>query len=210
MAKAKTKTAYVCSDCGAEHAKWQGQCNTCSEWNTLSRVNVGPIAERAVGFAGTVAAINIEGLVAVLNPLNLVDAVIGEDEPPAGTAPAPLVPVPQPEEPTNRPVSIIGIARLFAESESADATAAAPEALSLPAETVPSSTTEVLPRSPVELPAVQLAAPPTVTTVVTAPPQTAAPAAAPPATAPPATAAPTTAAPPPPPPPAPSTTTKGS
>ncbi len=57
MAKAKTKTAYVCSECGAEHAKWQGQCNSCSAWNTLSRVSIGPIKEPRVGFAGATAAI---------------------------------------------------------------------------------------------------------------------------------------------------------
>ncbi len=57
MAKAKVKSAYVCSDCGAEHAKWQGQCNTCAEWNTLSRVSVGPIKESRVGFAGETAQI---------------------------------------------------------------------------------------------------------------------------------------------------------
>ncbi len=32
---AKKKTAYVCNDCGSEHAKWQGQCNDCGAWNTL-------------------------------------------------------------------------------------------------------------------------------------------------------------------------------
>ncbi len=57
MAKAKTKTAYVCSDCGAEFAKWQGQCNACSEWNTLSRVSIGPVKESRVGFAGAAAQI---------------------------------------------------------------------------------------------------------------------------------------------------------
>ena len=57
MAKAKVKTAYVCSDCGAEHAKWQGQCNTCSEWNTLSRVSIGPVKEASIGFAGAKAQI---------------------------------------------------------------------------------------------------------------------------------------------------------
>ncbi len=39
---AKQKTAYVCSDCGAEHTKWQGQCMACSEWNTLTRILLGP------------------------------------------------------------------------------------------------------------------------------------------------------------------------
>lgn len=32
---AKKKTAYVCSDCGADHSKWQGQCTGCGAWNTL-------------------------------------------------------------------------------------------------------------------------------------------------------------------------------
>jgi DNA repair protein RadA/Sms len=49
----KPKTAFVCTDCGAEHAKWQGQCQSCQEWNTLSQVNIGPIKEARVGFAGT-------------------------------------------------------------------------------------------------------------------------------------------------------------
>ena len=57
MAKAKTKSAYVCGECGQEFAKWQGQCNTCSEWNSLSRVNITPIKESRVGFAGAAAEI---------------------------------------------------------------------------------------------------------------------------------------------------------
>jgi len=32
---AKPKTVYYCQNCGAQHAKWQGQCNSCKEWNTL-------------------------------------------------------------------------------------------------------------------------------------------------------------------------------
>ena len=55
MAKAKTKSAYVCDDCGAEHGKWQGQCSACGAWNTLSRVNITPIASASVGYAGVTA-----------------------------------------------------------------------------------------------------------------------------------------------------------
>jgi DNA repair protein RadA/Sms len=54
---AKVKTAYVCGDCGAEHAKWQGQCGTCAEWNTLSRLSVGPVKESRIGFAGATSQI---------------------------------------------------------------------------------------------------------------------------------------------------------
>ena len=57
MAKAKTKSAYVCDECGAEHSKWQGQCGTCNAWNTLSRVNITPIASAAVGYAGVTAEV---------------------------------------------------------------------------------------------------------------------------------------------------------
>ena len=31
----KVKKAFFCSNCGTEHSKWQGQCNSCNSWNTL-------------------------------------------------------------------------------------------------------------------------------------------------------------------------------
>jgi DNA repair protein RadA/Sms len=38
----KTRTAYRCTECGADHAKWQGRCDTCGEWNTLVEELVAP------------------------------------------------------------------------------------------------------------------------------------------------------------------------
>lgn len=32
----KTKTVWVCSECGYEAIKWQGQCPSCGNWNTLN------------------------------------------------------------------------------------------------------------------------------------------------------------------------------
>ena len=32
---AKVKKAFFCHNCGSQHTQWQGQCNTCKEWNTL-------------------------------------------------------------------------------------------------------------------------------------------------------------------------------
>ncbi len=32
---AKTKTTWFCQNCGAQYARWQGQCNSCKEWNTI-------------------------------------------------------------------------------------------------------------------------------------------------------------------------------
>lgn len=32
---AKQKTHFICQNCGAIHAKWQGKCNDCGQWNSL-------------------------------------------------------------------------------------------------------------------------------------------------------------------------------
>ncbi len=32
---AKVKTSFFCQNCGAQYSKWQGQCNSCKEWNTI-------------------------------------------------------------------------------------------------------------------------------------------------------------------------------
>ena len=31
----KVKTSFFCQNCGAQYARWQGQCNSCKEWNTI-------------------------------------------------------------------------------------------------------------------------------------------------------------------------------
>jgi DNA repair protein RadA/Sms len=52
---AKTKTAFVCNQCGAEYTKWQGQCEACAAWNTLSEFVVAPSrpgAPKRSGYAG--------------------------------------------------------------------------------------------------------------------------------------------------------------
>ncbi|PHR64668.1 DNA repair protein RadA [Pseudidiomarina marina] len=56
---AKTKTAYVCNDCGADFARWLGQCPECKAWNTITEVRLGSVkatgAERR-GYAGATLA----------------------------------------------------------------------------------------------------------------------------------------------------------
>src|SRR5262245_31778802 len=32
---AKIKSVFVCQNCGAKRAKWEGRCSDCGEWNTL-------------------------------------------------------------------------------------------------------------------------------------------------------------------------------
>ena len=40
MASKKTKTAYLCSACGDDFPKWNGQCFSCKEWGTLSEFKI--------------------------------------------------------------------------------------------------------------------------------------------------------------------------
>ncbi|TNC92915.1 DNA repair protein RadA [Thalassolituus sp.] len=51
---AKKKTAYVCTECGADHNKWQGQCAGCGQWNTLQEfvVSAAKTATRDTRFSG--------------------------------------------------------------------------------------------------------------------------------------------------------------
>ncbi|HBM50215.1 MAG TPA: DNA repair protein RadA, partial [Marinobacter sp.] len=60
---AKVKTAYVCTECGADYSKWQGQCTACHEWNTISEVRgvsgpgKGARSARFEGYAGSLSAV---------------------------------------------------------------------------------------------------------------------------------------------------------
>ncbi|MGL6455714.1 DNA repair protein RadA [Aeromonas caviae] len=57
---AKNKTAYVCSECGADFTRWQGQCSECKEWNTITEVRLGVTtpgkSARYTGYAGAVGS----------------------------------------------------------------------------------------------------------------------------------------------------------
>ena len=42
MAKKTEKTAWFCTECGAESAKWAGKCPACGAWNTMVEERVAP------------------------------------------------------------------------------------------------------------------------------------------------------------------------
>lgn len=85
---AKRKTAYVCSDCGAEFPRWQGQCTECKAWNTISEFVVASAktVTRQVnsGYAGQTAAkveklnaIDLEALPRFSSSFKELDRVLG-------------------------------------------------------------------------------------------------------------------------------------
>ncbi len=54
---AKSQSRYVCQSCGDAFLRWEGQCRTCSSWNSLVETLVRePARPRAVGRAGVSGA----------------------------------------------------------------------------------------------------------------------------------------------------------
>ncbi len=49
---AKSKSQFVCQNCGAVHGKWSGRCDNCGEWNTLVE-QMSSVAQSNVAKAGT-------------------------------------------------------------------------------------------------------------------------------------------------------------
>src|ERR1051325_11564053 len=41
---AKSALSFVCQNCGAAYNRWQGKCEACGEWNTLSEEDTGASA----------------------------------------------------------------------------------------------------------------------------------------------------------------------
>jgi DNA repair protein RadA/Sms len=86
----KTKTVFVCKDCGTEYGQWQGQCAACKAWNTLSEVNLGssssPVTKadfRRQGYAGdqsnvrSLSDIDLQSLPRYSSSIEELDRVLG-------------------------------------------------------------------------------------------------------------------------------------
>src|SRR2546423_13731686 len=43
---AKQTASFICQNCGAVYGRWQGKCDSCTEWNTIAEE--GAAADRAV------------------------------------------------------------------------------------------------------------------------------------------------------------------
>jgi len=68
---AKSKTAYVCNECGDDFAKWQGQCSSCNAWNSLSEVRLGSVRKMPTASTGYAGA--TDGQVQLLADIDLAD-----------------------------------------------------------------------------------------------------------------------------------------
>lgn len=97
MAKVKTKISYVCSDCGADYTKWQGQCGECKAWNTITEFREASSTTKSVnaainrnnsgasGYAGIttngvqrISTVQVENAQRVSTGLSELDRVLGD------------------------------------------------------------------------------------------------------------------------------------
>jgi DNA repair protein RadA/Sms len=61
----RASTVFVCSSCGAESAKWRGQCPDCGNWNTLAEESRGP-AKASKGATRAVKPVPLRQVEAVM------------------------------------------------------------------------------------------------------------------------------------------------
>ena len=81
MPKIKTKTVYLCTSCGDDHPKWNGQCPSCNEWGTLSEFKVSKdrkiINQKSEKPIDLKSAYNTPQLERFLTKINEIDRVLG-------------------------------------------------------------------------------------------------------------------------------------
>ena len=81
MPKIKTKTVYLCSSCGDDHPKWNGQCPSCNEWGTLSEFKVSKdrkiINQKSEKPIDLKSVYNTPKLERFLTKINEIDRVLG-------------------------------------------------------------------------------------------------------------------------------------
>ncbi len=65
---AKTRTVFVCQNCGSKRSKWEGRCSDCGEWNTL--VEEKPQIERKGWVSKSDSGRRVE---ATMDVYNLID-----------------------------------------------------------------------------------------------------------------------------------------
>ncbi|MGB6119794.1 MAG: DNA repair protein RadA, partial [Mesorhizobium sp.] len=64
---AKSRTQFICQNCGSVHQRWAGKCDACGEWNTLVEegtaggIGSGPQALRSARKGRAVALTTLAG-----------------------------------------------------------------------------------------------------------------------------------------------------
>ena len=63
MAKKSDKVTFYCTECGAEHSRWSGQCSACGTWNSIKEwtaaksTSVNHTAHKPAGYVGVSSSV---------------------------------------------------------------------------------------------------------------------------------------------------------
>ncbi len=83
MEKSKTRTVFICQNCGRESPKWEGKCSGCQEWNclventvTVSKRTVAPRPDSA-GLLLELAKVQKDVYARVTFPIEELNRVLG-------------------------------------------------------------------------------------------------------------------------------------
>ena len=52
----KSKTVFLCTNCGNESVKWAGRCPACGQWNTMEEYTPTPSAKNSCVSSGVRSA----------------------------------------------------------------------------------------------------------------------------------------------------------
>ena len=79
----KTKSLYICNECGHESAKWYGCCPACGEWNTMEEEIRTPQQQKSSKSSGvnltaqTVNEIDVDDEIRFKTGMAELDRVLG-------------------------------------------------------------------------------------------------------------------------------------
>lgn len=74
----KTKTVYVCSECGQDSPKWVGRCPNCGMWNTMKEMTIRPETAATAGVSRARKAMAGDGVQAA-RPVRLSEVSAAEE-----------------------------------------------------------------------------------------------------------------------------------
>ncbi|MBM3174024.1 MAG: DNA repair protein RadA, partial [Chloroflexi bacterium] len=84
MTKPKTKSAFICQQCGKESPKWLGRCPACQEWNSLVETVVTVTARESTAWLSTednapkeLSGLKVERSPRLVFPMSEINRVLG-------------------------------------------------------------------------------------------------------------------------------------
>ncbi len=83
MTQGRSRTTFVCQECGAQTPKWEGRCPQCTQWNTLAAIQAPSRSKREQWLKADspdvqeLSSVSTDALVRIGTPFQELDRVLG-------------------------------------------------------------------------------------------------------------------------------------